>query len=189
MQKPNNFNETQGYSDFSALEPGGYVCKIIKVEETVSSTNKNMLKIFLDIAEGDEKAYYSKQYKADTRDEKKWGCIVSQTTEDNDGNCSRGFKTFIEAVAASNHGFNPDTIWGNDFPKHFKDRLVGGLFRREQYENKYGELKWSTKCFTFKPIDVIRAGVDVPEDKYLTKNAPTYRGYRELDDSDGELPL
>ena len=47
-------------------------------------------------------------------------------TEDNDGNCSRSFKTFLTCVEHSNNGF--ETQWGDNFGQQFKNKLVGGVF-------------------------------------------------------------
>ena len=167
MQKPKNYDTVTEYGEFEPLELGGHICKIMNVEETKSSTGKDMLKISLDIAEGKQKDYYSKQYKADTRNPKKWGCIVYQLVEDNDGNTSRGLKTFIKAVAKSNPNFKEDEIWNDKFGEYFKGKLIGGVFGREQFKTQDGKLKWSTKCVNFRDVETIKRGVSVPEDKYL----------------------
>lgn len=168
MQKPNNYETTQEYGDFEPLKIGGHICRIIKVEETESQSFKPMIKIYLDIAEGEQAGYYREQYENDTRPEKKWGCIVYQITEDDKGDMNRGFKTFTTSVEKSNPGF--EIAWGDNkeaFENCFKDKLVGGIFRNEQYEKKDGSLGWSVKCYTFRSVDKIKAGVKIPEDKYL----------------------
>lgn len=193
MNKPNNWDNTTTYGDFEPLELGGHVCKIMKVEETKSRGGKDMIVISLDIAEGDQEGYYANQYRNDKRDNKKWGCMVYQLVEDNEGNTNRGFKTFIDAVAKSNIGFDPNKIWDDKFALYFKDKLIGGVFGREQYINRNGELKWSTKCMHFRDVDTVREGVAVPEDKYLPENKPQQRK-TEFDsssiyDDDGDLPF
>ena len=165
MVKPNNYDGTQEYGEFKPLELGGHVCKIMSVEETKSGSGKDMLKIFLDIAEGEQAYYYAEQYKADSRAEKKWGCIVYQLVEDKDGNTNRGLKTFITSVEKSNKGFT--VAWGDNFAACLKGKLIGGIFGREQYQNSKGELKFATKCVSFRSVDTIRSGVEVPADKLL----------------------
>lgn len=194
MQKPKNYETTRGYDEYVPLDPGGYVCRVRSVTETKSQTGKDMVEIYLDIAEGDFKGYFAEQYRSDTRENKKWGSIVYQLTEDKDGFCNRGLRTFIDAVAASNAGFDPNAIWGDNFSKFFKDKLVGGVYRREQYANRNGDLRWSTKCFSFKSVDAIRAGVPVPEDKPLDAKRPLYNmpsssDFSELSEDDGDLPF
>ena len=70
-----------------------------------------MLAIFLDIAEGPEADRYAISYKNDTRATKKWGCVVYQLIEDQDGNTNKGFKTFIDAVEKSNSNFDEVQLW------------------------------------------------------------------------------
>lgn len=171
MVKPSNYDKVQEYGEFKPLELGGHICRIMSVEETKSSTGKDMLKIFLDIAEGEQANYYTEQYKADSRADKKWGCIVYQLTEDKDGNTNRGLKTFITSVEKSNKGFT--VAWGDNFTTCLKGKVIGGVFGREQYQNSKGELKFTTKCVSFRSADTVRAGVDVPADKLLQGAAPT----------------
>lgn len=168
MQKPNDYDNVQAYGEFTPLKLGGHICKIMQVEETKSSNGKDMLKISLDIAEGEQKDYYAQQYKSDTRENKKWGCIVYQLVHDSNGNTNRGFKSFITAVENSNPGFK--VAWDNKFSACFKGKLVGGVFGREQYLNAYQEKKFTTKCVQIRSVEAIRNGVDIPEDKLLPES-------------------
>ncbi len=194
MYKPNLFDDTQGYDEFEALELGGHICKILKVEETKSRSGKDMINIYIDIAEGRQKDYYLKSFQSDNRENKKYKGIVYQVVTDNNGNTNKGFKTFVDAVAKSNPGFNKDAIWGDNFSSHFKNKLIGGVFGREQYKNQNGELKWSTKCVKFRDVETIRKGVEVPEDKYLeiqkqSQSFSSQDGFEGVIDSDGDLPF
>ncbi len=165
MQKPHDFETAQGYTDFEALELGGHICRIMSVEERKSAAGKDMIAVSLDIAEGKQANYYSNQYKNNTKADKKWGCIVYQLVLDAEGNTNKGFKTFIDAVEKSNAGFV--TQWGANFGDQFKGKLIGGVFGREQYRNANQELKFATKCMSFKTVEQIRKGVPVPKDKLL----------------------
>ena len=191
MKRPNNWENTQAYGDFEPLELGGHICKIMSVEEMTSRTGKEMIKISLDIAEGEQAGYYAEQYRNDNRNPKKWGCIVYQLLEDNNGNTNRGFKTFVNAVEKSNPGFNLDTIWDNNFCNYFKNKLIGGVFGREQYENSKGKLNWLTKCVQFRDIETIRKGVPIPEDKYLEGTKPATSSNNDFADMplDDDLPF
>ncbi len=173
MEKPRDFDTAKPWGEYEALPAGGYVCEIIGVDETMSKTNKKMIKIALDIAEGDEKGRFMEAYKADAREFKKWpnGAVVYQLTEDSDGNTHGRFKQFTDCVIDSNNGF--EIKWGKEFGACFKGRRVGVVFGREQYESQQdGKLKWSTKPQFFKTIEDIRKGnFKVPEDKLLEKPA------------------
>lgn len=192
MIKPADYDRVTAYGEFTPLELGGHICQIMSVEETTSSTGKDMLLISLDTAPQDKQPeYYMEQWKSDDRPGKKWGCRVFQIVLDKEGKTNRGLKTFITAVEKSNPGFQVQ--WGDGFAACFKGRLVGGVFGREQYQNSYGDLKWSTKCVQFRSVEAIQKGVDVPEDRYLSGQRPQQNpaaGFANLPDiSDGDLPF
>jgi hypothetical protein len=190
MEKPKDFDTARATGEFKPLPAGGYVCEIIGVDETMSKTGKKMIKIALDIAEGDEKGRFMESYKSDTREFKKWpaGAVVYQLTEDPEGNTHGRFKQFTNCVTDSNKGF--EIRWGKEFGACFKGKQVGVIFGREQYESpKDGSLRWSTKPQFFKTVAEIRDGdFKVPEDKTLPSgsavavNAP--EGFSEITDDD-----
>lgn len=186
MNKPNNYDNTQAQGTFEPLKLGGHVCKIVKLEETKSKNGKDMLKIALDIAEGEQAGYYKKQFDADTRAEKKWSCMVYVVVEDQEGNSSKGFKTFCESVEKSNGGFA--IKWGEDFGPQFKGKLVGGVFGREEYMNSNNEAKFSTKCRYFATVDKARKGIEAPKDKLL-QGVLHDRDMTPTTDEDDDLPF
>lgn len=177
MNKPQDFDSVKEYTQTTPLEPGGYICRIVKVQETTAqSSGAPMLKIGLEIAEGDRKGFYTAQFNADTRTDKKWPCIVNQLVYDSNGSntTNRGFKTFTTCVEKSNSGFNIQ--WGDKFAECFKNKLIGGVFRREEYIGNDGKSHFSTKCAWFRSVDEIKAGVPIPEDKLLS-NSNSVSGY------------
>ena len=139
MKMPNNFNETQGFKGFEQLQCGGHICKIVDVEETTSKSGRDMIVISFDTAADDvQPNYFINSYKNDTRVDKKWpiGGRIYQLVLDADGNCNKGFKTFVDAIKENNAGFNENCLWGNDpINKFLKGKLFGGLFGREEYLN------------------------------------------------------
>lgn len=170
MQKPQDFDNVQAFGDFVPLPAGGYVCRIMGVEETASRAGVPMIKISLDIAEGQYKDYFANQYRANTRADKKWSysAIINQLVYDTSGNNStnRGFKTFVTSVCESNQGFN--VAWGDGFSACFKNRLVGVLFGREEYIGTDWKTHWSTKALNFRSVKTIRdGGFKIPADKPL----------------------
>lgn len=167
MYKPNNYEATQEFGTFEPLELGGHICKICKVTETTSRNGKPMAVIWLDIAEGEQKGYYTKMWQSGDRNKEKWPCTVYQLEEDKDGNTNKGYKTFLESVKRSNPNFNESKLWEDNGNEYLKNKLIGGVFGREQYENNRGELKFSTKCMYFRDIETIRKGVEIPPDKLL----------------------
>lgn len=148
MQKPSNFDATQVSGDFTPISVGGHHLIIKKVEETNSSTGKPMIIVAFDTAPGDRQPnYFSEQFAADIRPDKKWPRTGRQyiVTEDNNGNCSKSFKTFISCVEKSNNGFI--TQWGDNFAIQFKGKRIGGVFGLVENEyngkvTKRSELRW-----------------------------------------------
>lgn len=191
MQKPKDYDEVQEYGEYEKLELGGHVMKIIKIEETKSKSGNEMLMIYLDTDKSDNQPqFFKKRYDSDTREDKKWGCIVYQLTEDvQTGGTNRGLKTFITAVEKSNSsGFKVQ--WGDKFCECFKNKLVGGVFGREEYINKKGTPSWSTKLRSFRSVGAILDGVEIPEDKPLNGNqSPKDNVRTEVDDTDEEYPF
>lgn len=161
MKKPQGYDEAQAIEigSFEQLELGGHVCEIIKAETVTTRTGKEMLKLYLDIADESQKGYYKRQYDKDTRNPKKWGCVFYQLTE---GNSLPYFKGVITAIENS----NPQYRWNWD-EKTLRGLLVGGVFGREQYRKSDGSTAWFTKCLNIRSVGAIIEGVEVPEDKYL----------------------
>ncbi len=166
MNKPADFDNVQEFINIPQLPPGGYICRIIGVQETTAkSSGAEMLKIGVDIAEGEFKGHFQRLFDSDNRPDKKWRAVVNQLTYATDGSntTNRGFKTFVTSVQKSNNGFQVQ--WGNKFAACFKGKLVGVVFRREGWIDDNGELRFTTKPAWFHSVDEIRQGVPVPEDK------------------------
>ena len=171
MQKPNDYDSAPVYGESRPLEVGGHIMKIVKVEESTSKNGNPMILIYLDTDKSDKQPQYFKQrYDNDSRQDKKWPCIVYQVTEDESGCTKPMFKTFIESVTKSNSS-SFKVLWGDKFCECFKGRLVGGVFRREQFRSpKTGKLAWSVKCCAFRSVAAINEGIDPPADKYLEED-------------------
>lgn len=185
MIKPNDFDKVQAYTGFTPLTPGGHICSIVGVKEVKSQQGKDMIVICLDTDKTDKQPnYFNEAYKNDTRNPKKWNnnAIVRQLVYDADGNTNKGFKTFIEMVEKSNNGFKVQ--WGDNFCNCFKGKLVGGVFGREEYLNNYGESKFAVKFQSFRTIEDIKNGVEVPKDKLLN---PSSTGNNSAPDIYGDL--
>ena len=117
MQKPNNYENTQAQGEFTPVELGGHKLIIKQVNETVSKKGKQMIVVLFDFAPDDiQPGHFTKQFRDDIRPDKKWPNQATQyiLTEDENGDCSRPFKTFITCVEHSNSGFT--TQWGDAFP-------------------------------------------------------------------------
>lgn len=160
MKKPNNFENTQAQGGFTPVELGGHYLIIKEVLEMKSKTGKEMIKISFDFARNDKQpGYFTEAFKNDIRPDKKWPNQATQyiLTEDENGNCSKSFKTFITCVEHSNSGFV--TQWGDNFGAQFKNKVVGGVFgpQKDYYENKEREkrvLRWFVSADKVKDAQV-----------------------------------
>lgn len=154
MLKPANYDRVAASLAFEPLALGGHPCIIKGVEETTSSkSGKPMLKVALDIGEGDPQAgYYADKFANDDRENKKWPCISYIVTVDNDGNCSRNLASFVTSVEESNPGFQ--FPW--DRLDLLKGKRIGGVFGQEEYQNDKGEIKKATKLFWFRDVAKVK---------------------------------
>jgi len=168
MNKPNNFENTKAGGDFTSVECGGHICKILKVEETKSKTGKDMLVVYFDFAKGDkQEGYFKESYDKDIRPEKKWPYAGTKyiVTTNNDGQCSRDFKAFITCFEASNGYTLKDNDWGEKFCSLFKDKIIGAVYGLA--ENEYnGEVKTRPELRWFCDVSKV-SEAKVPELKKL----------------------
>lgn len=192
MKKPNNYDSTQASGDFTPLSTGGHHLIIKKVEESQTKTGKDMIVVAFDTAAGDSQPnYFAEQFASDIRPDKKWPRTGRQyiVTEDNDGNCSRSFKTFITCVEKSNNGFV--TQWGDDFATQFKNKRIGGVFGivESEYQGKTTkrtELRWFCD-------DAKADTANVPDPKLLPNNnktvgVPAPTDFMTVTGDDDEIP-
>lgn len=200
MRKPNNYENTQAQGEFTPVELGGHTLVIKQVEERMSKTNKPMIVVFFDFAPGDKQAgYFAESFKKDIRPDKKWSNQATQyiLTEDENGDCSRSFKTFLTCVEHSNKGFA--TQWGDNFGQQFKGKLVGGVYgpQMDYYDGREMEkrvLRW------FVSVDKV-ADAAVPDmnetrvyknhiNGYPQGSTPAGDGFMNIPDGiDEELPF
>lgn len=130
MQKPKSYEETKASGDFTPVELGGHRLIIKQVSETTTkTTGKPMIVVMFDFDDSDKQSgYFTKAFKDDIRPEKKWPFAGTKwiLTEDENGNCSRNFKTFTTCVEHSNAGFT--TSWGDNFGAQFNGKKIGGVY-------------------------------------------------------------
>ena len=189
-----SFNGLEIKKSVSANEPlpaGGYVAKILnaKVEEHDWG---EVLVISFDIAEGEYKDFFSKQYKENTREDKKWKGNFRLTVPDEGNQYFDGQKrTFGNAIWAIEES-NPSFKWAWD-ENALKGKMVGVLFRNFEWSMDDGRSGWSTECCTFVSVEDVRTGnFKQPKDKPLrnkaTSNVPA-SNFTVPDDSSDELPF
>lgn len=182
MKKYDGYDQAQAFTgEYERLEPGGYVCKILKVEEETKDYG-SLLRIGFDIAEGDKAGIYKRMFerKKLTNPDAKWQGMYYQTIKADD---LRYFKGFITAIEESNPGYK----WDWDEQK-LKNKLFGGIFGEEEYEGRNGKIYTSIKLQWVRSADKVRNGdYTLPEKKLLKGNTNMQTSTETL--SDDELPF
>lgn len=170
FKKPKDYDDVK-VGETRILPAGGYICKILKAEETESSTGKPMLKFFFDIEEGEYANYFRdmfQNWKASSDDPQsvKWPFTGTKWVllYDSQGKTNRDFKSLCTALEDSGI-----TVWKNDTFDigALKDASFGIIFRREEHEWNNAR-SWRTVPWGFRSIRTIEEGTfNVPEDKAL----------------------
>ena len=169
MEKPNDFDSAASFAEFEKFEKGGHICRIIKAEKCISRSGRVMLKLFLDTDKTDKQPeYFKHRYDFDKRESKKWGCIFYQSVHKFDSSkTNEHFKALMVNIEKSN---NWRIVWGERFFENLKDKLIGCVFRDEEYIGNDGLPHKITKCFTTCTVEEIKRGVPIPKDKLLSNN-------------------
>lgn len=168
MQKPNNFDETKVGGQYTPISVGGHHMIIKQVSETTSSSGKPQIVILMDTAKNDSQpGFFSNEFANDIRPEKKWPYAGTKwiNTEDENGNCSRSFKSFITAFEKSN---GCEAIWGDGFTKQFKNKKIGAIYGEK--ENEYNGKTSMRHEFRFFCEDGKVDDAKVPDPVYLDKS-------------------
>jgi hypothetical protein len=131
MQKPQAYEETKENGVFTPVNLGGHKIVVKQVSEKKNKNGGDMIVVLFDFAPEDaQPGYFMEQFKNDIRPDKKWPNQATQyiNVNDNEGKCSRDFKTFCTCVEHSNAGFSawkPDNSFNFE---GFKGKKIGGVF-------------------------------------------------------------
>lgn len=126
------------------LTAGGYVCRIIS---TIDKPDKEYLEMEIDIAEGEFKGYYAglmEQFNF-------WGGKLIKSYKES---ALPFFKGFTTAVEKSNPNFK--FIEGDE--KCLNNKLIGIVFREEEYQKQNGDIVVNVKVDEVRSVDKIRKG-------------------------------
>ena len=118
---------------FSQLPKGAYVCKILHIEERENKMGRKMIVFQFDIAEGEYKDFYKKQYAANENEDKKWSFDATYYLNVPYEGCkpflTEQWDSFWANLEDSNNGYVFD---GNE--KKIVGKTFGGLFHIKQTE-------------------------------------------------------
>lgn len=188
MQKPPGYDDVQGNGGFTPVNLGGHTATIKRVQETTSKNGRSMLQVAIDFDSKDEQpSYFMQMFTEDNRSDKKWPFQGTQyiMTEDQDGKCSRSFKSFITSVEESN---GSECKWGSEFENWFKNKKIGVVYG--EVEDEYnGEIKTRRRIRYFCSYDKAKAAA-VPMKKLfrspVTSSAPLSDDFINVPNVDAE---
>lgn len=166
MKKINNFDEIQENGQgFKRIPDGAYIVGVKKVED---NSDKEFLRLELDVCKGDYKNWFQKQYDADTRNPKYWprdGVLIRSYKDA----ALPFFKGFITAVTKSNKNFKWD--WDEQV---LKNKLFGIVIGTEEYQKNNGKVGQRPYIDSVHSVEAIENGdFTVPELKKLSVTKAT----------------
>lgn len=180
FKKPKDYDDIK-VGESRILPAGGYVCRVLKAEETESKTGKPMLKVAFDIDEGNFAGYFSDMFKgwkasSDDPQSVKWPFTGTKWIlfYNNEGATNRDFKAFCKSLEDSG-----TKVWINDTfdVNGLKGAKLGIIFRREEHEYMNAR-SWRTVPIAFRSVKTVEGGnFTIPEDKPLPE-----RSYELTDD-------
>lgn len=185
MRKVNwdDIQENEG-GEFPRPAPGGYIARIINVEDV---EEKEYLRIEWDFAEGEYK-----DFNADTYNRAGfWPIALIRSYKPK---ALPFFKAFKTALEASNKGY---VFRENEIDK-MAGRLFGVVLGEEEYTNNKGEVKTRLYVYQTRSGKAIRDGdYKVPELKRLkpgnaqvaNNSAASNATFPDFEDVDGDLPF
>jgi hypothetical protein len=144
---------------------GGYVLKIESVRYEKGTDGKSdKIVLAYDVAEGEEKGFFKKQFDAITDENKKWKGVATIYVPDEDGNNNdwsvKKFAQTMNYFEESNAGF----VWDWD-EKKLKGKLIGGIFGEVQKPIDGKDVTWVAFRW-FAPVDEIRKNAyKIPDKK------------------------
>lgn len=172
IRKPQNWENVQVMTDKVKLPVGAYVCRVKQVA-VQNTAYGDQLAILFDIAEGEHKDYFGRDYNGNQNADRKWRGVLRQWLPKDDGSdrdetTKRVFKGMVTAFENSNPGYS----WNWD-EMTLAGKTVGIMFRNEEwdYNGKHG---WAVRPFYAMSADKARSGdYTMPEDKPLNKGNST----------------
>lgn len=199
MKAYNGFDRNDTYKDVERLPVGGYVLAIIDAKEVTNEWGST-LAIAFDIAEGDYKDFYKRNFDSQTTEDKKWKGVYRLRVPKDDGSeqdawTKRRFNTVIVNIEESNPGYTWD--WDE---KKLKGKKIGALFNNKEYDFN-GRQGFFTNCHSLVPVEKIRSGnFEIPADTLLPTKIdnngypmgakPVENGFMNIPDGiDEELPF
>lgn len=158
---------------FPKLPTGAYVCKIKEVRYETTEWGDRIVLAF-DINEGEQKDYFTRQFEANTSEDKKWKGKVTVYVPKDDGSdkdkiTKKAFAGWTDSFEKSNSGYS----WDWDETK-WKGKIIGIVFGETGTVIEGKEVVYTEARFAV-PVEDVRSG-KAPLAKFKAKNGYTGEG-------------
>lgn len=181
--KPQGYDEAPAYTgEFASLPAGLYVCEILGVKQEEHNGHSRFVMQF-DIAEGDQKGFYQKQYNAEKQMNQaaKYKGVHRQNMEEQGLPFFKGLMTSVER---SNQGFHfPWGTQGNE--KTLVGKRFGAVMGREEFLTSDNQKRMATKIVQIRSVDGLK-DAKIPEDKLLSDLVPEKATGTQPSQADGD---
>lgn len=173
------------------LPVGAYI-SVIKDAKIVAYPNGSTLVLMVDIAEGDQRDFFLRDFRAQDGENKKWrGTLrINIPTDDGSKKDALTKRIFNDAMACIEES-NPGYHWNWD-EASLKGKKIGHLSRESEWEYD-GKTGWRTELCYIKSIDDIRNGkYQMPAKKPLKNKAAAYSahdGFVSFENISDDLPF
>lgn len=170
IRKPNNWDNVQEMSDRAKLPVGAYVCRVKQVNVMRMESGEQLV-ILYDIAEGEHKDFFARDFQTSTMQDKKWKGVFRQWLPKDDGSDrDETTKRILKGMITAFENSNPGYVWNWD-ETSLIGKTVGILFREEEWEWQ-GKRGWSVKPFRAMTASKVRNGeYTIPEKRPLRGDA------------------
>ena len=177
-----NLTEVQEAGEFKRPSAGAYICGIANVEDIA---DREYLKIYYDIAQGEFKGYYTDMRK--NNPDWLWAGAYCRSYKPT---ALGMFKRFCSAVSKSNGNFVFDPSTGNADETELAGKAIGLILQEEEYYSNSGDIRTRLVVAREFPIDEIDKQT-VPPTKRLPKE-PTQDDFKSVEVGKGvdeEVPF
>jgi hypothetical protein len=141
-----NWGNVDEASESKMIEPGGYICQILRVEDV---EKKEYLKIEFDIADGPDKDYFSDLAS-------RLNFWTGNFIKSYKPKAESFFKSFLTAIERSNSNFKADNFSGNI--SDLEGKFIGLTIGHEKYLKQNGDTGTRIYVDQTRSIDEIKKG-------------------------------
>ena len=182
------YTKVKSRRTFDQLPKGAYVVVIKDVKEVKMDWGEVRLKVAFDIAEGEYKNFFRKQFDSNSNSDKKWKgtyrAVIPNEKSQYFESERKTFNNLIYSLEDSNNGYHYDCD-----EQKFKGKFIGVIYRHKEWEMN-GNTGWTTECGAVTNVKAIRENTFKSlKDKPLKNKPSTVPASANSDSNDEDLPF